>query len=360
MAFTPVDSPDFSPQKASIAQEYFDAYYERRLIVDWLPWWWQPQAVVGQISQGVAAWSTIQTWITNNCRHFAQSHNLDGSPRTVADLAGTTADSLECWTWEKLCRSCSMWRSPSEYGWPSVPGEAWPSDPQDLTDTAFELRASLQGDVRGPWVWEFLQRAFKRLIWTTGDRFCTIAYEGGFGRQANSYYLSDPDKYYEDWSQAKSVADGGYDPEQPVNNSYDLPTQYTRGTDYYHTPDYPHAYKAEIFARRLYLKISSRASLGQPWRVTFFGRPRALYNGVWDAHDSGLQENTWGVLQGPFDLAPENEQFTSPEPFGSTDHPLPWCDMPPCTLPGQTASSISRGWELWNTSILIEWTEMAS
>ncbi len=338
LAFTPVTDSEFSPQKAAIAQEYFEAFAQRASIVgggDDL------QAVVGESCQGVAGWAIIQEWIAANCQYFLQSHNLDGTARAVSDLAGSTDAALEHWTFEKLCKSCGMWRSSEDYGWPNVPGAAWPADWTDIDDEAYELRTSEASDIRGPWVWEFLQRAFVRLKWTLAPYLGNFVRDNGYRRWSSGNGST--------WAAATGVADAGW-PASESSGSSAIYLRMLQISNGYRASSTPY-YEAETQAVRCGVKVDGFALPDQAVRMTVLGRP-TMAPDTWNANGSGLSENTWTVLLGPYDIDAETESWSSPDTFPAATPQPAWCSEPTA---GQT---LSEGWSISGLEGVVEWVDL--
>jgi hypothetical protein len=144
-----------SAQDTAAANEIVLAYSERRQCVG--------DAAVdpldaGDNAQDTAFWKGMQDWITSKCVNWVNDY--DFSTSTEYDSPGEIAYTI------------ATFKTQSELtgGLSGVIGfrraTTWPTDWTDYEDAAYSYGPIQAGDIRGPWIFEDLQKAFDALRWT--------------------------------------------------------------------------------------------------------------------------------------------------------------------------------------------------
>ena len=134
-----------SAQDTAAANEIVLAYSERRQCVG--------DAAVdpldaGDNAQDTAFWKGMQDWCESKCTSFVN----DGV--TIAGASSITMYTL------------STWRTEAGIADGFRRATTWPTDWTDYADAAYSYGPIQAGDIRGPWIFEDLQKAFDALRWT--------------------------------------------------------------------------------------------------------------------------------------------------------------------------------------------------
>ena len=153
-AFTALSAWDHL-QDRTAANQIVLAYSERRQCVG-------DSAIdpldAGDNAQDTAFWKGMQDWVTTNCVHWVNDY--DFSTSTEYDNPGEIAYTI------------ATFKTQSELtgGSSGVVGfrraTTWPTDWTDYEDAAYSYGPIEAGDIRGPWIYEDLQKAFDALRWT--------------------------------------------------------------------------------------------------------------------------------------------------------------------------------------------------
>jgi hypothetical protein len=138
-----------SAQDTAAANEIVLAYSERRQCVG--------DAAVdpleaGDNAQDTAFWKGMQDWVEDNCSKWVDDSNF--STATEYDAIGDVAYTLSSFRTE--AGIADGFRRATE----------WPTDWTDYEDAAYSYGPIQAGDIRGPWIFEDLQKAFDALRWS--------------------------------------------------------------------------------------------------------------------------------------------------------------------------------------------------
>jgi hypothetical protein len=143
-----------SLQDRTSANEIVLAYSERRQCVG--------DSAVGALASGgnaqdTAFWKGMQDWCESKCTRWVEDQSL--------------STSTEYETPNVIAYTLSTWRTAA--GIPSGFRRAttWPTDWTDYADAAYSYGPIQAGDIRGPWIFADLQKAFNAMRWTYISEF---------------------------------------------------------------------------------------------------------------------------------------------------------------------------------------------
>ncbi len=132
--------------------------------------------------QSGALWPSLQTMqyavSPSGVQALAiQSHDIDGTPRTLDYYDSTTKPILH-WVTEAICKAAGLWVNGSEYGFRRA--ITMPDDWTDINDPAYIWQTTQNnpnimraGDIIGPWIFQDLQSLLNLMIWFQFRSFWT-------------------------------------------------------------------------------------------------------------------------------------------------------------------------------------------
>jgi len=291
MAFTAI-TDDMDLQSAALANEYYVSFVERGGS-------WSGDAPAAgediQLTSPVTVerfhFKKMQTWIQNDAATtWVQSHETNGTLR--ANGYYDNKSTIDLWTWANFKLATGLTSGFRR-------ATTWPADWTDYSDAAYSYGPIQAGDIRGPWIFQDLQDAFKKLLWTlnisTDITPPLWKYVSG-----TNYKLATADGHDDVFAVAKALSEAEYDGSGSTQD--DAPRSISRALhDEYSVPppeywrDY---YETALWARMAYLQAYG-VYTGVDCDAEFYAyavkTDAGIDHNTWNANGDDVLENKWSL-----------------------------------------------------------------